>query len=172
MGYSATYKINEELDSKFKSNFKLIKQHDIEKSKISLIGVCLIAREITTYSLTKLYDEIYAFVRIHIMNLRDSWCNNLQEQLKESNEIQVCGWEFTRDKVFKDLEDYEEYLTENLFYITLTPTDFENSEKYYEKINIIKEYISDSDYIVGDIMDRDLFDTYSKKEGSEFEDSY
>lgn len=173
MGYSATYKINEELDGRFKPLYKTFNKHSLEKSKTILVGTCLIARDINTYSLGKLYDEIYTCVKMYTMDLRDEWCHDLQERLKDTNEIQVCGWEFTRDKTgFVDIDDFDRYTTESLFYIALNPTDFNDLDKYHEKIHQINEQLSDAEWCIHDIMERDLFDTYAKKEGSEFEDGY
>lgn len=176
MGYDASYKIVEELDSKFKSIFGKTSQRELNKYKNIVVGVCMLVKDLDIIGLSKLYDNISTYTRMYINCIVNNWKADLEEHLKESNEIHVCGWEFSRGRPSYSVEDIETTIddtVERIFYIAITPTPdiLDKSEDYYNKINLISDELNVEE-IIYDIMEHSLFDMYAHKEGSDFSDSF
>lgn len=176
MGYDATYKIVGELDDKFKPIFKKVTKQELNKYKNLVIGTCMLVKNLEVVSLSKLYDNITAYTRMYIEYIINNWKVDLKESLKDSNEIHVCGWDFSKSGPSyypEDIEDVMNNTVENIFYIAINYTSdiLDDSEKYYAKLNLIRDELDIEEYIY-EIMEHLLFDTYARAEGSEFKESY
>lgn len=174
MGYEASYKIVGELDQRFKPIFKKTSQQEINKYKNLVVGICMLVKDLDVVGVSKLYDNISVYTKMYIQYIVNNWKVDLAEKLKESNEVHVCGWEFSRGRDFyTNIEDTISNTIERVFYIAInsTPDIFDDSERYYAKLNLIEEELNVEEFI-WDIMEHDLFDTYAHKEDSNFNDSF
>ena len=100
----------------------------------------------------------------------------------ENKELWYCGWEFARPSSFDADELMKHYLEDFVIFtdVIKTPDYFENSEKFFDKVNELNEKLSGfiecySDLCIHDIIDeldeyKLKYDEDEKKEDSQEKD--
>lgn len=176
MGYEASYKIVGELDPKFKPIFNKASEEELNKYRNLIIGICMLVKDLDAIGLSKLYDNITVYTKMYIQSIVNNWKVDLEERLKDSNEINVCGWDYSDNRDSYVPEDVENVIINTIagiFFIAInsTPDILNESTAYYTKLDLINDELNVEEYVY-DIMEHSLFNMYAHKEGSEFSASY
>lgn len=176
MGYEASFKIKEALDDRFKPIFREIKKDDIAKHRVILVATCMLEKKSdNSFDLHKIYEDIAIATRLYITYLTEDWKHDLKKSLEKDNEVTVCGWEYSdTGRTHLDINELTNDIIERLFYISIDKSIsiLEDSEKYYNKLNLIKSELDELPDLIYDILMYDLYCTYKDKENSEFNESY
>ena len=178
MGYETTFTLKKELDPEFKPSFNY-KEGEREKERSVLIATCMLRgfEEAEGYfGLRKSYDNIRIALGSYVNTLEDEWKQGLSERINEKNEINFCGWEFSKDdSAFGDEEDsYLDYTTDELFSLAIIKVDspWDKDTAYHAKRQDIIEVVDGIEDLVWSHMDWKFIKRYRNSEDATEYDGY
>lgn len=145
MSYYATFKPTEEAIKKLKPFVNTEKNKQwISDTKNEILLKCLIKSDMTDF--IKVSNELRYLLRALEKSYQDEskqYCINRYNE-EDSHEVWFCGWEYSRPCNAPDMEDVTDYVLRDLLvlkFIVPTPDYFEDSEKFFDKLNEINEKI-------------------------------
>lgn len=178
MGYETTFTLKKELDSEFKPSFNY-KEGEKEKERSVLIATCMLRgfEEADGYfGLRKSYDNISMAIRSYAVTIENEWKNNLSERINEKNEINFCGWEYSKDdSAFGDEEDsYLDYVIDELFSLAIIKVDgpWDKDTAYHAKRQDIIEVVDGIEDLVWSHMDWKFIKRYRNSDDATEYDGY
>lgn len=182
MGYSTTFRLKGELDSKFKGwKSNSSQSSDKDEYKSILEATCLMAslsydkkESFLSSYLHKVYKDVLFALRTYTGLLANEWKVALMDELKENNnEVELYGWQFSDSgsRAWKSKEDLEEYFAKQLFLLAATPTlgQFDkDNEDYEEKSRQISSYVEDIEECLNECLWQEFVEFY--RDNSELAD--
>jgi len=173
MGYEKSFTPTEEAVDKLKQNVsKLYDSYD--SFKIELKTYCML-----DHSTEKISDVLFK-IKYYLTGLKydvRSECYRISvEQHKEYGYVWFCGWEHSHLAPESDYDEVLDYVLEKLVFLTCvvkTPDWFDDSEKFYEKLNEIDsiiDYFCDEVTTIIDYEIMDMLKDYEDKEEEDTED--
>ena len=160
MGYQITFKPPKEfVDTKLKSvanSGPVIS--DLKDIRMELLLLCMKPADDSIYKTTTklryLLRSLYGTIRLNAFAEAVS-------RFEEEGYIWYCGWNFSRDECDWDLEETISNQMEDFIILkelVNTPDWFDDQEKFYEKLNTVKEDISGFEEICEEIAIYEVMD--------------
>lgn len=187
MGYSTTFRLKGELDSKFKGwKSSSAQSSDKDEYKSVLESTCLLASLsfdkkdscLSSY-LHKVYRDVSFALRTYTGLLVNDWKVALMDELKENdNKIDLYGWQFSDsgNSAWENREDVEKYFAKELFLLAATPTSGQfdkDNDDFIEKSQQISTYINDIEDCLNDVLWQEFISFYrDKPELADEDDGY
>lgn len=152
MGYEIHFKPTKEfVDEKLKKELSFkTKSDEITIAKTSILIYCLGKDDDTRKTMQHLNFELrflYQLVRIEVIQ-------DAIETFNKEGEIWYCGWEYSKCECQWDLDDLTIRDAKQLTVLKLavdTPNYFDNSERFYEKMNEIDTIVDGYEELCRDI---------------------
>lgn len=182
MGYSTTFRLKGELDSKFQPLYrKEPTKQEIQRYKSALLALCMNEipenKRSNYFELIRVFDNLWVGVQSCVLTFKEIWKYRLKSRI-ENNEIDFYGWEYSDDRdisLWDDEDDLVAFHTNDLFEIVIVPASSrfdKESESYYEKLSQINNVINSLEESVDSLMDQQFFEFYRDSDKADESDGY
>jgi len=184
MGYEITFKIKE-YDEKFKGFSKEpLTDEELLIHKAAFEGYCMYPGDsndsIRMHTIAK---SLMFNLRLYTNYLVDSWKASKQKEFESLEpdengyrELYFCGWSYKDEQRRETIDDLIDLTYSQLYFIVITPTpdrfNHEESNRYQEKLNEIKDIIDEIECSIYEILNHEFLDFYRAKEDTIIEESY
>lgn len=164
MGFQANINKITELDERFKPSFYSNStpeeiQDKIQEQKLDIISACMNPESIR-------YTSLKLMCRILVSLIEDEEKAIIVKRVEEDDgKLWYCGWEYAKEYSEFDKDSILNRMIEDLIIlnrVVKTPDYFDESEKFFEKLQHLKDAL-DIDELIQDIIRHELIRFYGLK---------
>lgn len=169
MGYEVKIIKPENLDDRFKTILKDSNDDYIAELKNEILIDCMTKEDFTYGSVKSMRFKISCLIQAIEENVKFNILNRFEHLEEGEDGVWFCGRHLTRPSTYNREISINNTLETCLLYkyVIPTPDYFEDSEKFFEKVDKIKEELEFEDYISDEIT-ADFCMTYKKEENESY----
>lgn len=169
MGYEVKIIKPENLDDKFRTYLTEDNSNSIEELKNEILIDCMTKEDFTFTSVKNMRFKISCFISAIEENVKFNILQRFKHLDEDEDGVWFCGWHLTKPSNYDRESSINSALRMCLLYkyVIPTPDYFEDSEKFFEKVNRIEQELDFEEYI-SDAITADFCQTYKKEENESY----